>query len=256
MKIRVFSDCHNEIIRYYTKAKIYKPWMPKPLDTDKDTVLILAGDIDHAKQIPKYLDWLGKRFKTVIHVAGNHEYYGSDYVKANAKMKEHTAPNVYHLNNDTVTIDGQHFVGTTMWTNLTGREYLVMKHMNDYRQIRMGGSEGYRRLTAMDTTSFHSQAYAFLANNIRRDSIVITHHQPLDPPGAAGPYGRQLQDTDFAYYACLTTELTENWKPKAWIAGHIHENYVVDDYFGTKLITNCVGYLGEEDYDEESLHDL
>jgi Icc-related predicted phosphoesterase len=258
-KLRVFSDVHNEIRRYYMNKKVYKPWVPKELEDDANTILILAGDIDHAKQLPTYIAWLAKRFKAVIHVAGNHEYYGSNIHSADRYMQEiDLIPNAYHLNNKTVTIDGQHFVGTTMWTDLTGREYPVMQAMNDYRQIRMGGSEGYRRITAMDTTRFFKRAYAFLANSITKDSIVITHHQPLSPGNMRmpNPYSPVETDTDYAYYACLQKEITEDWKPKAWIAGHTHSNHHIEDYFGTDLITNCVGYLGEEDYDENSLFEF
>ena len=74
MLVRVYSDIHNEIRRYYKLPQ----WFPPELDKDKDTVLILAGDIDHAKQLPKYLDELAKRFKAVVHVAGNHEFYNSN----------------------------------------------------------------------------------------------------------------------------------------------------------------------------------
>jgi predicted phosphohydrolase len=255
MKIRVFSDVHNEFLRT-SKGTRGDLWVPTHLDTDKDTVLILAGDIDAAKHVPAYLNSLSDRFKAVIHVAGNHEFYGTDYIHATTRMQEGLNDNVYHLNNDCVTIEGQKFVGTTMWTNLSG--YPMVEHlMNDYRRIRYGGHKGYRKISVQDTSAWHARAYSFLANNITRDSIVVTHHQPLSPPAAArGPYGPQPQPTDWAYYAGLEVEVSEEWKPKAWISGHIHE-CIDTDYFGTRLITNCVGYPGEgDDYNEVSLYDL
>jgi len=255
MNIRIFSDVHNEFLR--TAKGIRAPlWVPTELDTDKETILILAGDIDKAKHIPRYLNSLSTRFKAVIHVAGNHEFYGGNYVKDSDRMRDGLNSNVYHLNNDTVTIEGQKFVGTTMWTDLS--VYPLVQHlMNDYKMIRMGGRVGYRKLTVADTSAFYSTAYKFLSNNIDRDSIVITHHQPLSPPSACrGPYGPQPQPTDWAYYAGLEVEVSEEWKPKVWISGHIHD-CIDTDYFGTRLITNCVGYPSEgDDYNEVSLYDL
>ena len=251
----MFSDVHNEIRRYYEK-NTYIPWEPMMMPEDKDTVLILAGDIDTARHLPEYIAQVAKRFKAVIHIAGNHEFYGSNIVSCKNKMAMiNDIPNAYHLDNDCVTIDGQHFLGSTMWTDLTGREYVVMQAMNDYKQIRVGSN--YRRLTAMDTTAWHKKSVKFIEDNITSDTIVITHHQPLSPANMRiqGPYSRNSQPTDYAYYACLQDRIVEDWKPKAWIAGHTHENHDVA-YFGTRLITNCVGYFGEEDYDDKALYDL
>jgi len=254
MKIRVFSDCHNEFLRT-AKGVRADLWVPTHLDTDKNTVLILAGDIDKAKHIPEYLNSLSTRFKAVIHVAGNHEFYGGDYVRDSTRMQEGLNENVHHLNNSCVTIEGQKFVGTTMWTDLSDYP-MVQFLMNDYKQIRKGGTEGYRRLTTADTTSFFETALQFLANNVTQDSIVVTHHQPLSPPVVGGPYARPPGDTDYAYYACLERFIEKEWKPKAWIAGHIHEE--IDTMFATtRMITNCVGYPSEGDiYNEESLYVL
>jgi len=243
MKYRIYSDIHNEVRRYYM-SKRYEPWVPEPMEGDKNTILILAGDIDHAKQIPRYLNMLAPRFKAIIHVSGNHEYYGSNVHHCNKTLKEtELAPNVYHLENQVITIEGQKFAGATMWTNLRAREAAVHTVMNDYRAIRMGG-QNYRKLTAMDTTLFHFESEQFLHNNVDKDTIVITHHSPLSPNANAGPYARAPTDVDYAYYACQE-EFIMNAKPKAWISGHIHE--VSDHQFlDTRLIVNCIGYYGEE----------
>lgn len=258
MKLRVFSDIHNEIRRYYQKNK-YKPWFPEPLATDKDTILILAGDIDHAKQIPKYLNLLAPQFKAVIHVAGNHEFYGSNVQSCRRKMQEGLADNVYHLDNECVTIEGQKFLGTTMWTNLTGREAEIMRVMNDYRQIRTRAAGGYRRIHPYDTTEYHKLALQFIANNVTKDTIVITHHSPISPGNSAlggfNPYGIQPSDVDYAYHACLENQILDDWNPKAWISGHVHK--VSDNqYFNTRLITNCVGYMGEEADYQQGIYEI
>jgi len=251
MLIRVFSDVHNEFLRT-SKGLRQDLWVPEPTELDSQAVLILAGDIDNAKNIPEYLNSLAPRFKAVIHVAGNHEYYGTDIVKANAKMKEGLLPNVHHLNNDHVTIEGQRFVGATMWTNTT-KNPLVQYLMNDYKKIRIGGGN-YGRLSHLDTSAMFAETLQYFHNTVKSDDIVITHHQPLSPP-SAGPYGKTLQDTDYAYYACLDTEVA-SWNPKAWIAGHIHDSTHFKHY-GTTVITNCVGYPGDGDtHKKDSFYEI
>lgn len=252
MKIRIFSDIHNEIRRYYK----YDQWFPSQLDTDKDTVLILAGDVDTAKQIPTYLNFLAKRFKAVIHIAGNHEYYGSSLFDSARHMTTNLAPNVYHLQNQTVTIDGQRFVGCTMWTNFSGFQLEASLRMNDFRKIRIGGPKGYRRINSADIMRLNAESKLFLADSITEDSIVITHHQPFSPPPPT-PYGHTASvPLDYAYYACFDKEIEEFWRPKLWVAGHTHESGEAK-CGRTKLLVNCVGYPGEySDFDKESLHDV
>ena len=49
--IRVFSDIHLDF-DVPNKTKNFQPsmlWMPEPLDTDSESILILAGDLWHSK---------------------------------------------------------------------------------------------------------------------------------------------------------------------------------------------------------------
>ena len=259
MKIRVFSDIHNEI-RRSMMGRRYTPWVPAIRKEDSETVLVLAGDIDHAKQVPEYLNSLSERFLAVIHVSGNHEYYGSNLTSvARALRESELADNVHCLQNSSVTIRGQKFIGSTMWTNLQGREWAVSRAMNDYRYIRLGTKGNYRKLNPGDTTYLHNEAVQFIANNVDKDTIVVTHHSPLSPGnsslGGFNPYGRQPSDVDYAYHACLENQIIEEWKPKAWISGHTHEAMDVE-YFNTRLIVNCVGYLGEDSHYTEECFDV
>lgn len=255
MKIRVYSDVHNEIRRYFMK-KQYTPWTPEELPDDKDTVLILAGDIDHGAKLDKYIhEFLAPKFKAVIHVAGNHEYYSSNMVSADRKMAEMTRDNVYHLNNNSCVIDGQKFVGAPMWTDASDPIVAVeaQMRMNDYKMIRLGGGT-YKRITPTVTTALHFKTLKFFEEEVDEDTIVITHHNPLSPTNVLqgdGAYGyRSPRPLDHMYCASIEDFILER-KPKAWISGHIHK--VIDSkFFNTKFIVNCVGYYGEEgEYTDE-----
>lgn len=69
MKIRIYSDIHQELHR---EDKLFD--IPL-LDDDKNTVLILAGDIDYLKFGLELANRHSEQFKAVIYVPGNHEYY-------------------------------------------------------------------------------------------------------------------------------------------------------------------------------------
>lgn len=244
MLVRVYSDIHNEIRRYYKLPQ----WFPPELDKDKDTVLILAGDIDHAKQLPKYLDELAKRFKAVVHVAGNHEFYNSNIRSAKNRMKEYTADNVYHLDNEYIHIDGYKIIGSTLWTDLSNPIIgnTCQQQMNDYRSIRLGEGS-YRNINVNDTTKWNQESVKFLKENINKDSIVVTHHNPLDvfnkPRSIINGTVSNVNPLDYAFYA--NQEDLLQLEPKMWISGHTHDVY---DFIhkNVRMVSNCVGYPSEE----------
>ena len=94
MKIAVCSDIHNE----------FDIWKPK--NPDKADVLILAGDIIvnqmlSDKSCINFFNQCAKKFKHVIYVMGNHEYYGADFLTALDLIKNKLShlSNLYILNN-------------------------------------------------------------------------------------------------------------------------------------------------------------
>ena len=66
--------------------------------------------------------------------------------------------NVHVLENDSVTINGVHFFGCTLWTDMAlhgnwARGIEVANNvMNDYKRVR-NSAKRFRRLTAADTSS-------------------------------------------------------------------------------------------------------
>jgi len=232
--------------------KNYTPFEIPELEDDLNTVLILAGDIDHAKNIPNYLNSLSDRFLAIIHVAGNHEYYGSNLKSCNEKMKGYEFElndNCYHLNNTSVTIRGQKFIGCALWTDLSDPNiaWLAQRKMNDYSQIR-DGYKNYGKIKPFHTTLLNKESRQFIYNNCN-NAVVITHHSPLSAGnsslGGFNPYSYSAyNELDAAYYNNLE-DFTSESSIKLWCYGHTHK--VIDVmYFGTRIVTNAVGYMREE----------
>ena len=102
MKIRLLSDLHTEFRLPYKTADF--------AEYRGEDVLVLAGDIasgsTNTMSVIKFFKEQG--FPHIVYVAGNHEYYGGDFVQFNEKMAEKCSmiDGVHFLNPGSVTIDG------------------------------------------------------------------------------------------------------------------------------------------------------
>ena len=67
MLFRILSDLHLEFTE--------NTFDVIPSENDKDTCLILAGDIHVGTRATKRIREWSKGFKYIIYIAGNHEYY-------------------------------------------------------------------------------------------------------------------------------------------------------------------------------------
>lgn len=105
MKIRIMSDLHLE-----GNSFVY--------EYIGEDVLILAGDIHTRNRLHVLLNDIPNSVK-VVFVAGNHEYYHSDFTLVNQyfeSLKEFYS-NFIWLNNNSVDINGIGFYGGTMFTD-------------------------------------------------------------------------------------------------------------------------------------------
>ena len=147
MKIQVMSDLHLEFGAFDIPA------------TDAD-VIVLAGDIHVGV---KAIDWIKKQSdKPVIFVLGNHEYYGQKFPDLQEKISEECEDtNIHFLENDSVTIDGVRFLGSTLWTDfkLLDSQELSMYEaelcMNDFRKVKAHIGGQWRKLKPVDCLKDH-----------------------------------------------------------------------------------------------------
>jgi len=123
--LRVISDLHLEF-----SNGIFD--LPR-LESDKDTILVLSGDIGMFSYPETYIPFLKEcslRFREIIYIAGNHEYYGSDInyglecgkneiSKANLK-------NVFLGDNFVHQVDDVYFVCSTLWSSFDNKNPMSM----------------------------------------------------------------------------------------------------------------------------------
>lgn len=238
MRLKIFSDIHNEIRRAKNKPEFLIP----EHENDKETVLILAGDIDHIKKTKQYAEKYSDKFKAVIFVAGNHEYYGQ-HVQKDEHHGYSEKENVHFLNNSTVIIDGVRFIGGTLWTNIdtSPNDYNFIRNtISDYKYIRYGTN--YSRLKINDVLFEHHKTKDFFKKELKKEfdgkTVVISHH----PPTLENISYRENDPADYTYFSTDLEEIIN--KPDIWINGHDHR-FLDETRNGTRYIVNAVGYINQ-----------
>ena len=237
-------------------------WQPPATEFDKDDILVLGGDIAHSqlafitdeKGNPNpWISNLSNRFKHVIIVFGNHDFWGCDIETAipMAKIMVSELENVSILDNDVLIIDNTKFVGTTLWTDMTN--YGLQRAdqvMNDYKFIKHDNSSSLR-LRSEYIQTIHEFSVNFLKENVVRDYpdqqlVVITHHSPTNASAYRGKYRN--------FYVTPLEEILKNADVVCF--GHTHE--YLKTYIGNTLYcSNARGYVGgyrqNQDFDEMCL---
>lgn len=246
MKIRILSDFHAE---FYTEnfnkvVKIIETKVLPPHAADAETILVLAGDICTAKRkqmLSVLLTHFCGRFKHVVYVCGNHEFYGSEMLETSLEMVDlaNTFRNL-SFGAGRHNIDGKAFNFCTLWTDFDKENpvtmYIASRGMNDYRQIRYDD----KLLTPELVMAAHAVQKENLFGSMEERDIVVTHHAPSFKSIHPNYIGDDLNGC----YASSLEELILAKKPALWFHGHVHHHhdYLIGD---TRIVCNPVGYVGE-----------
>jgi len=230
LRVQILSDLHFEFDG--DDGEAFTRDVPVAAD-----VLVLAGDVIPLRErdtVRGALDLFCKRFKHVIFVPGNHEYYRTSPVEAKVLLDTcaREIPNLHILNPGIVLIGETRFIGATLWFPKTPDEILYRHILNDFRMI-----EGF--VPWVHNT--HAAHLKFLKTEIQPGDVVITHHLPhprsIAPQHASSPWNRFFVADDAA-------GLVERAAARLWIHGHTHTpcDYVVGK---TRVVCNPRGYPHE-----------
>lgn len=245
MKLRVMSDLHLNFSGFD---------VPQGPD-DTETVLVLAGDVcevAHGKmQYKEFFKDVTDRFKLVVYVFGNHEYYDTSYIRAYDQFMRECGDldRLKVLDMDTVDLDGVRFIGCTLWTDIHKANPLSMSDarafMSDYSLIRNGTHDApyKRRLEPLDTVKDHMVMREWLFQQTiqaRLDGVkpvVVTHHHPSFE---SVPERFKTHGQNECYCSDLVDDVWENG-PDFWFCGHIHDytDYMINK---TRVVCNPRGY--------------
>jgi hypothetical protein len=250
MQVRLLSDLHLEF-----EASDFDI---APLDTDKDTCLILAGDIHTGTQACNRIRTWAKRFKYIVYIAGNHEYYHQNVELTNRAIEDELCDleNTFFLSRQTgsyVELDDYIVWGDTLWTNLVdpnepNLDYYIKHMMNDFRCIsRINLESGkYVKFDPKCWRFYHDLAFKNLHRTLskyhNKKVIVVSHHAPSEKSSLPCYIGQQTQA---AYFTPLEGVICQNQNIVLWCHGHMHNN---SDYMigKTRVLCNPYGYAGYE----------
>lgn len=233
--IKHISDLHLE----------FGGFNPKNFTGD---ILILAGDIT-TRCNPDHLLWIANLpFKHIILIFGNHEYYHGSMEIVEAETREFFAkyPHVHVLQNESITVEGITFHGTTLWTNfyegLPDAMLAAAAGMADFHVIFY---DNFSRLfQPYNSITLFEQAVDFLQRNVKPGDMVITHHAPSLMSIAPFFKGNPLNPAFVSNLDPLIKEL----KPDYWFHGHTHSHFKYDCH-NTRILCNPRGYNGHEKID-------
>ncbi len=244
------SDLHMEFMENDFKLT--------PLDTDKDTTLILAGDINVGDKAWKTVWEWSERFKYIIYICGNHEYYYNTVQTVNRQLEYELCDldNVFILSEQTgsyVELDDVIIWGDTFWTSLSdpnepNLDYFIKHMMNDFRLIyRMNDDSGKEvKFDPKCWRYYHEKSFKDLSKTLNKFKdkkfIVVTHHAPSEKSSSPHYIGQQTQP---AYFTPLEGFICQNQHIALWCHGHMHNN---SDYNvgKTRVVCNPYGYAGYE----------
>lgn len=263
MKIAIASDLHLE----FDDQLVLN-------NNEHAEVLILAGDIvpiallktgKRTKKMIRFFEGVAIKFKYVIYVPGNHEYYSSDIATGTNDLKAILGDisNLIILDDEEISIDGVTFIGSTLWTDFDDRDPIKMmvakRTMNDYKAVEYSGNPvSFRRqdgtftsrpakLTPEDTAEFHQIGYDFIDNVAQicqEKVVVISHHAP----SYLSSHARYAGDPLNSAFCSDSTDLMErNPNIKLFIHGHTHDSF---DYmvYDSRVVCNPRGYPHEQSF--------
>jgi hypothetical protein len=217
-------------------------------------ILVLAGDIGPAaggagaQRTRDFLTWCSERWRHVIWVFGNHEYFimypqkrwNSLSADKLLTMKEREAaahvwlaalPNVHFLQGETIILEGVRFFGATLWSHVTEETHAAYgQKMADFKAI-VAERDVDGNPVAL-TYSFRQALYARHLTALREaiaapsaePLVVITHHLPT---GAVAPAIYHGEPTNPYYSNELWPELRSG-RIAAWICGHSHGRTIME----------------------------
>jgi predicted phosphohydrolase len=199
--------------------------------------LILAGDIGRINkytQIKSFLTQLSKKFKYIIYILGNHEYYSvsenlcknMDDILSDIYSLAKELQNVYILNRDSVIVEDVLITGCTLWSDCVFVPRFIVK-------IPKINTHIYNEMYKKDL-AYIEQSISFCQEN-KYKLLVVSHHCP------SFNIGHNLRSKFGDLYCTDLEHLLHGNKIHTWVCGHIHKNFDFITKNGTRLVSNQKG---------------
>lgn len=207
--------------------------MLEAIEPTSDT-LVIAGDLCEAINLnPEWIHILSHKYRLVLYVPGNHEFYGSSPESAREILDSRVADarGWFILDGTEFSFGLKTFTGTTLWFSNQPGNQLHAKYMSDFWVI-----EGFDPWVYKE----HERAKKLLARTT--SEVWITHHLPLWNSVHSKYAGSNLN----RFFVGDISDVLQKHKrpPKVIVHGHTHESrdYMAGDI---RVVCNPHGYPGE-----------
>lgn len=241
LKIQYVSDLHLE----FPANKEYLKQHPlQPLGE----VLVLAGDIVPFAVMDRFKDffsYVSDHFEITYWLPGNHEYYRFDIAEKSGVLHEKIRSNVFLVNNTSVVHQNSKLIFSTLWSKISeGYQWQIERSLNDFHVIK---NKGFR-FSAEAYNQLHEQCLSLvqteIENNTEEKLAVFTHHCPTFLNYPEQYKGDILNEA----FATELYDLIETSNISSWVYGHHHTNTPAFTIGNTKLLTNQLGYVEQNEH--------
>jgi len=232
MQIEIISDIHLTFDKDHGTD-----FLTALIPEEETEVLVLAGDVGEFHwwlQAKQYLDILCSNYPCVLYIAGNHDYYGTDFSTGDARFRELDAlhENFHFLEREIFEVGGKKFAACSLWFKEDPKSFRYEPLMNDFRMVNDFKPAVYER---------NEDAVEFLRYDVPKDTdVIITHHMPSQ----LSVHKKYAGDVCNRFFLCSVDDVILDLQPKIWIHGHTH--MPCDYHMGsTRVVCNPRGYPGE-----------
>lgn len=255
MKFQYCSDLHLEFYPDdYSLDSFLTPSAP---------ILIVAGDLCQVEHpnFKRFFDTFSIKFKYILYISGNHEYYSNKhtpmtYINKSITQILNEYSNVIYLNNKKLVIgsngiiddlaefeeDSIIILGTTLWSEITNPN--IQYYISDYAEIF---NQNRKFVTPSDISYMFDYNKNWLqyilseVENTNRKFLIITHHLPsftcIDSKYKGNPM-------NCAFASDLDELIKLHPQIKFWVCGHTHTSF--DKTVGqSNILCNPLGYTQE-----------
>ena len=231
LRLQIVSDLHLEFLSQDQVVEV----ADRVSYRTSAEVLLLAGDIcslsnNSVNNLYTFLDFVNTRYNYILYVLGNHEYYGTSREEVSNVTRKIVGkiPNIFILENSSITINNVTFYGTTLWFEETVEAGMYRHYLNDYRCIKDF------------TPDLWCRKALFYIRNISDDEnkkVLITHHVPHSRFISEKYVGNKMN----CFYLNEIGKYLDKFDLVTF--GHSHDS--VDYQFSnrTKAISNPRGYV-------------
>ena len=236
MKIRCWSDLHID-----GAALAFGQDCP-------DEVLVLAGDTANSlvRCVNACIE-LSPKFKAIIVIAGNHEYYKGDIWATFAKdfrWLVRDFHNIHFLDTKNLMIEDVTFIGATLWSNFdNSNSYCLAESsrcINDFRFMRIGDHQGVKPSWMQKEHQYDLNFIREACKSIKGKKVVVTHFPPLRD--FQHPRWGSIKENPLnGYFMSDLEHEIEDLEFNLWICGHTHDGSDFEKW-GKRFVCNPRGY--------------